>query len=313
MRVSVIVPTRNRRTLLVRTLESLDRQDISPREFEVLVVLDGTEDDSETWLGAHHSRHSLRWVSQSQAGQAGARNAGAKHAAHDVLLFYDDDMEADPGLVRAHLAAQHAHGDVIVQGYYPMAPEYLHGGAALAYDRSHRQAIAALEASTDAATGIWGGNISVRRDTFFRIGGFDPKNFREYGAEDTDFGLRAAVAGVPVVIARDAIAFHMRTCGYSGHRRQGFAEGRSLVAIERIHGRRMEAFNGGGMGGAFDHLASAAWSLPALADGLGRFLSAGLWLADKVLTQQAQLGMARLVHRHYKIGGIRSGYLAGRS
>lgn len=313
LRASVIIPTRNRRALLMRTLDSLDHQDVSPQEFEVMVVLDGTEDDSEAWLQARQARHSLRWVSQQQAGLAGARNTGARHAANDVLLFYDDDMEADRGLVRAHLAAHLAHADVIVQGYYPMAPAYLRGGVALAYDRAHRQAIAALEASSGGALGIWGGNISVRSGTFFKVGAFDPKNFREYGAEDTDFGLRAAAAGVPMVLARDAVALHMRTCGYSGHRHQGFAEGRSLVAIERVHGRQMEAFNRRGIGGAFDRVASAAWSRPPLAEAMGRIFSAGLWLADRALPPRAQLAMARLVHRHYKIGGMRSGYAAGRT
>jgi glycosyltransferase involved in cell wall biosynthesis len=306
LRASVIIPTRNRRTMLMRTLESLNRQDVGPDEFEVVVVLDGTEDDSEASLRLHQPKHGLRWVSQPQAGLAGARNAGAKHAANEVFLFYDDDMEAGPGLVRAHLDAQRAHGEVIVQGYYPMAPTYLHGGAALAYDRSHRQAIAALEASPDAALGIWGGNISMRRDVFLRVGGFDPTNFRDYGAEDTDFGLRAAAAGVPVVLARDAIALHMRSCGYAGHRRQGFAEGRSLVAIERIHGRRMEAFNARGIGGAFDRFASTTWSIPPVADAVGRCLSALMWLADRGLPEAAQLSFARLVHRHYKIGGMRT-------
>jgi glycosyltransferase involved in cell wall biosynthesis len=305
-RVSVIIPSRNRRALLMRTLESLDHQDLPAEDFEVVVVLDGTEDDSEISLNEYRPGHSLRWVAQPQSGQAGARNTGARLAAHDVLLFFDDDMMADPVLVRAHSNAHLAHRDVLVQGYYPMAPDYLHGGVALAYDRWHRQAIAAMEAAPGEVPGIWGANISVRRDTYFRVGGFDPANFREYGGEDTDFGLRLAASGVPVVLARDAIALHMRTCGYAGHRRQGFAEGRSLVTLERIHGRQMEAFNARGVSGAFDRVASAMWSVPPLADAMGRCLSAGMWLADRGLPQRAQLNLARLVHRHYKIGGMRT-------
>jgi glycosyltransferase involved in cell wall biosynthesis len=309
----VIIPSRNRRTRLIRTLKSLESQDLGPDLFEVVVVLDGTEDDSEAELHSLHPAHRLRWVNQPQGGLAAARNTGAHQASNELLVFYDDDMQADPGLVRAHLDAHVRHGDVIVQGFYPMAPEFLQGGTALAYDRSHRLAIATLETSLDAAVGIWGGNISVRRDTFFRVGGFDPGNFRDYGAEDTDFGLRAASAGVAVVLARDALAWHMRVCGYEGHRRLAFAEGRSLVTIERVHGRVMDALGGRGIGAAFDRVARVLWSLPTVAEGLGRFFSAGLWLADRALTPRAQLLMARLVYRHYRIGGIQRARLGQRT
>ena len=304
LRATVVIPTRNRRALLMRTLDSLEQQEAPADEYDVLVVLDGTEDDSEAWLQRRRPEHALRWVSQRQGGLADARNTGARHAAHDVLLFYDDDMLADRALVLAHLSMHRSRDDVLVQGYYPMAPEYLKGGAAIAYDRSHRGAIAAMEASPGGGVTIWGGNISIRKATFDRVGGFDPKNFREYGAEDTDFGLRAIAAGVPVVLAKQALALHMRRVGYASHRRQGFAEGVSLANLERVHGTRVEAINGGGVGGAFDRVAGALWSLPRIADGVGHLLSGGMWLVDRGMPAPVKLRMARAVHRFYKVGGL---------
>ena len=304
LRATVVIPTRNRRALLMRTLDSLEQQEAPADEYDVLVVLDGTEDDSEAWLQRRRPEHALRWVSQRQGGLADARNTGARHAAHDVLLFYDDDMLADRALVLAHLSAHRTHGDVLVQGYYPMAPAYLKGGAAIAYDRSHRGAIAAMEASPGGGATIWGGNISIRKSTFDRIGGFDPTNFREYGGEDADFGLKAIAAGVPVVLAKEALALHMRRVTYASHRRQGFAEGVSLANLERVHGTRVEAINGGGVGGAFDRVAGALWSLPRIADGVGHLLSGGMWLVDRGMPAPVKLRMARAVHRFYKVGGL---------
>ena len=307
LRATVLIPSRNRRALLMRTLNSLAHQDLAAEEFEVVVVLDGTEDDSEAWLDAANLPYRLRQVKQPQAGLAAARNTAAGLALNDVLVFLDDDCEAAPGLVRGHLAMHSAHGDVLVQGFYPMAPDYLRGGVALVYDRWHRQAISEMEHTPSGSWAIWGGNFSVRRDTFFKVGGFDAERFRDYGGEDTDFGLRVAAAGVPMVVAREALALHLRESDYTSHRRQAFSAGRSLVRLAEIHARQMESFNGGGLAGAVDWMSSVAWSFPGLADAIGQGLSAGLWFADRALPSTAQLGLARLIHRYYKLGGIRRG------
>jgi GT2 family glycosyltransferase len=83
------------------------------------------------------------------------------------------------------------------------------------YDRWHRQAISEMEHTPAGSWTIWGGNFSVGRDTFFKVGGFDAERFHDYGGEDTDFGLRAAAAGVPMVLAREALARHLRECDYA--------------------------------------------------------------------------------------------------
>src|SRR5438034_10489355 len=70
LRATVVIPTRNRRALLMRTLDSLEQQEAPADEYDVLVVLDGTEDDSEAWLQRRRPEHALRWVSQRQGGLA---------------------------------------------------------------------------------------------------------------------------------------------------------------------------------------------------------------------------------------------------
>src|SRR5439155_27236328 len=95
LRATVVIPTRNRRALLIRTLDSLEQQEARADEYHVLVVLDGTDDDSEAWLQRRRPEHALRWVSQRLGGLADARHTCARHAAHYVLLFYDRDMPAD--------------------------------------------------------------------------------------------------------------------------------------------------------------------------------------------------------------------------
>ena len=75
LRATVLIPSRNRRAVLMRLLNSLAHQDLAAEEFEVVVVLDGTEDDSEAWLDATNPPHRLRHVKEPQAGVAARQSA----------------------------------------------------------------------------------------------------------------------------------------------------------------------------------------------------------------------------------------------
>jgi glycosyltransferase involved in cell wall biosynthesis len=125
--VSVIVPTRNAPPILGRTLANLANQTLPPHRYEVIVVTG--EDVADAWQHAPAERqYDLRVYSQEGPGAARRRNAGAAHARGELLVFLDDDMAAEPGLLAAHVAAhedaQHgAQGDGgglhVVMGYLP--------------------------------------------------------------------------------------------------------------------------------------------------------------------------------------------------
>ncbi len=63
------------------------------------------------------------------------------------------------------------------------------------------------------APGRWvastGGNLSVSRECFLRLGGFDERMGLRWGAEDLEFGYRAEKAGCPIVHAPDAVVYHL--------------------------------------------------------------------------------------------------------
>src|SRR2546429_9350071 len=101
----------------MRTLDSLERQDAAADEYEVLVVLDGTDDDSETWLERRRPAHALRWVRQRKGGLADARNPGATHAEINELFFNDDDILAGRDLTFDLLSMRSSREDVLVLGY----------------------------------------------------------------------------------------------------------------------------------------------------------------------------------------------------
>jgi len=84
--VSVIIPTYNRLNLLKETLESVRNQRF--RDFEIIVVNDGSTDGTRDWLEAQHD---LLSISQANSGIATSRNNGAARAHGRWLAFLDHD------------------------------------------------------------------------------------------------------------------------------------------------------------------------------------------------------------------------------
>ncbi len=304
LRASVIIPTYNRRALLLQTLASLDHQSLPPERYEVIVGVDGSTDGTVEALASLRPRYTLRWVWQKNQGTAAASNAAARLAQNEVLVSLGDDQLASPELLAAHLDVHERHGVVFVQGVYPLAPGSDRRGASLMYERSLLRTLAPIESSHSTTPHIWAANVSCRRESWVKIGGFD-ENFREYGGEDTDFGLRIAALGVPFIFEPRALSYHLHTVSYSSHRRKAFSEGRSMVRLAEKHALPLESFSGGALKRPIDRGFRATWQRsPLLADLIGRFMTVGLWGADLVRVPLAQLAAARLTHRFYKVGGI---------
>ena len=85
--VSVIIPTYNRWPMVGEAVESVLRQ--SRRDFEIIVIDDGSTDDTTKELQKYGSH--VRLVSQPRAGVAAARNYGATLAGGPYLAFLDSD------------------------------------------------------------------------------------------------------------------------------------------------------------------------------------------------------------------------------
>src|SRR4051794_8981691 len=115
-KLSVVIATYNRRDLLLRTLESLAQQTLPRHEFEVLVVVDGSTDDTVERLRLKKTPAALRIFEQQNRGQAAARNVGIREALAPVILFLDDDITCSPTLLAEHLAAQVASPGAVVFG-----------------------------------------------------------------------------------------------------------------------------------------------------------------------------------------------------
>lgn len=206
-RFSVVVPTYQRREVVLRSVAALDRQ--SERDFEAIVVVDGSTDGSAEALRELDVGFPLRVIEQPNGGAAQARNAGAAAASGELLLTLDDDMEADAAMLAEHDRC-HREGADVVLGDMPVHPDspvnmLSWGVGDWARRRCERLSAPGAEIRLDD---LLTGQLSISRAAYDAVGGFDDEFTREglFGGEDIDFGHRLRKAGYSVVFNPRAIS-----------------------------------------------------------------------------------------------------------
>lgn len=205
--LSVLMPTFNRQGRLALALEALARQDIDV-PYEIIVVSDGSTDGTDDYLATLELAVPLVAVRQDNSGPSAARNRAIELARGETLVFVDDDIIADTGLLAAHHAAQTAtDGGVVVTGPMLTPPDHeMSPWVRWEQDRLERQ-YNDLAAGTYEPTGrlFYTGNASVPRRFVVDAGGFNTR-FRR--AEDLELGLRMKDAGHPFRFEPEARGFH---------------------------------------------------------------------------------------------------------
>ncbi|MBW3545181.1 MAG: glycosyltransferase family 2 protein, partial [Bacteroidetes bacterium] len=102
MKVSIIIPTYNGAHKITTVLKALEQQ--TYYDFETIVVIDGSTDNTLDILNGLNPRlKEFSYQFQSNMGRAAVRNTGAKAAAGDLLIFFDDDMRPEPDCVEKHV------------------------------------------------------------------------------------------------------------------------------------------------------------------------------------------------------------------
>ena len=117
MEITVLICTRNRRASLERTLASITRCHVAPDlAWEVLIVDNGSSDGTSAVIRNFVSRLPIGLVREEVAGLSHARNAGARHARGDYILWTDDDVLVDQDWLDAYRRAFNAHPEAAFFG-----------------------------------------------------------------------------------------------------------------------------------------------------------------------------------------------------
>ena len=243
LRISVVIPTRNRIEKLLTCLEALAHQSILSQEFEVIVVDDGSSDGTKEVIETRSFPFALRYVRQDGAGPGAARNLGIEQAAGELVLFVGDDIFADPRLLEEHLLAHAASPDpgLAVLGHIDWPDnmvrnavmEYVCGDAALQFAYTLIPRLPSLDHRF-----FYTSNISLKRQFLVDAADagvrFDPC-FSHAAFEDSEFAFRLIPRGLQIRYAENARATHDHAMDIESFASREFGAGKMAVVFYRKH------------------------------------------------------------------------------
>lgn len=217
--LSVVIPTYNRKEILLKTLHGYAQQTAQTEILEILVIDDRSTDgtpEAVAEFGAT-SPVQLRCLVNPVKGLSCARNLGIREARGDLILFGDDDIIPAPALVAEHTAWNRKFPDenCAVLGFVDWAPE-VHATPFLEWLGREGVLFGFGRLSPGEEVGLqycYFCNTSIKRKFLLRAGMFD-ENFRAYGYEDIELGYRLIGNGFRLFYNPDAVGYHLKRFSY---------------------------------------------------------------------------------------------------
>jgi cellulose synthase/poly-beta-1,6-N-acetylglucosamine synthase-like glycosyltransferase len=196
---SVIIPAYNAGRTLSSCLEALHNQSVPRKDYEIIVVDDGSTDGTARIA----RRFNVEYLFQANQGPATARNRGASASRGSIILFTDSDCVPDHNWIQEMVRPFDDPDIVGVKGAYRTTQTELAARFAQAefedrYDLLERYPSIDMIDTYSAA---------FRKEVFLKIGGFD-QNFPVANNEDTDLSYRLATAGYKLAFNPEAFVYH---------------------------------------------------------------------------------------------------------
>ena len=203
MNVSIVIPTYNRKSILEKCLYSLENQKLNKlvKEYEIIVVDDGSTDGTTEWIEAHKSDlpHVILYK-QKHGGPALGRNLGVMKARNEIIIFIDSDLIVLSDFIQKHVKKLTSewkrnnkkcftYGSVINTSNFknPEKEKYKITDVSFAYFAT--------------------GNVAISKELILKVGLFDT-SFSLYGWEDLELGERLKNIGTRLIKCPEAVGFH---------------------------------------------------------------------------------------------------------
>jgi GT2 family glycosyltransferase len=199
--LAVIIPTRDRGSVLAGTVDALLRQSVSG--FDIRIVVDGSDQECpDLGPSVHVSR------TATHAGPGAARNHGVTLTSRPLVLFLGDDVVPSPTFVQSHLERHNLRPEpnIGVLGHTAWHSDVASTPHNRWLDWSGNQFDYGTVGQDAGWARFYSSNVSLKRDFFLRAGGFDEEFCFDY--EDLDLGYRLGEQGLALAYEPRALAHH---------------------------------------------------------------------------------------------------------
>ncbi len=206
--VSIVVPSYQGAQHLPRLFAALSEQRTT-RPWELIVVLDGSTDNSSAIAESWAARLPLRTIERPEnLGRSTTLNEGFEAATLEVLVRCDDDLVPRPDWIETFgSSVEKSPSDGVMGICRNVFPDthYARVYGRYADLRFRDEAYASAE---DLRWRYWGGNSGVHRDLWVAVGPYDSETFTGYGYEDVDWGYRIGRQGGSVCLVPELETQH---------------------------------------------------------------------------------------------------------
>lgn len=228
--ISVVIPTYNRAKQVEEVILCLFKSDVTGfSDIQIIVVEDGSPSPCRDVIEkiTVPAPFQLKYVWQENAGPSVARNTGLKNAAHEVVLFIDDDILVFPDMISKHLAGHQHFPDSVIYGYCPyVIPE------------KETPAYRFLTKLTDPGntsdyiptSAIASGNISVEKK-MFPDGEFYKSSLRTPAAEEFELMARFRDQQVKIYFNPSIRGWHLQPATIEDKCKQEFKYGVGVAEV----------------------------------------------------------------------------------
>lgn len=243
--ITVLVPTFNRARHLASMLASLSWQILSSDKFEILVIDNGSTDETSSVVRAYSSIvRNIKYLVEHEPGLHAGRHAGLREAKGEILVFADDDIEAMPTWLLA-IEESFALPDTAMVGGNNL-PIFIGAPPIWLYEMWNKENPVGSHCLTSLSIQehpqgkrefnpymVWGCNFAIRRDVLIAAGGFHPDGMpqeliRFRGDGETHVSKYIADNNLKCIFDSRASVYHKvtperMTLGY--FRKRGFNQG----------------------------------------------------------------------------------------
>ncbi|HRS01990.1 MAG TPA: glycosyltransferase, partial [Bacteroidota bacterium] len=230
---SIIIPTFNRSDVLMMCLDAINKQTFPHNKFEVIVIDDGSTDDTEQKTRNFPNTFKLTYIKQKNSGPGPARNKGILFAKGEYSLILNDDAIMDPYNLEAHFMShltKYNGQKVAVIGKFDYSEEFIERPFVwLTQNTNVIFSYNSLEPNKPFDYKyFWTCNISLKTTAIIEAGLFD-ENFSEPMMEDTELGYRLQMMGYNVYFEPESKSTHYHWIDVPGFVKRQKMNGRNVL------------------------------------------------------------------------------------